>query len=729
MVFKTLVSLSKTATKCSASPFTPIKNPHRRQSWTDESRPPHPFFKPSYATHRDLTIAENVARENEDDYASHDYWEHFARPHSSVVTNYVFIYDPSFLSFDQFKQSRDRVPNRKLVNGRPGLQPKGLHYLSNLRRDDTAVFSRAFTTMSYNQGVVKDDFTIYEREQIAEDKESAAAAVEKPQNQKFQKVQKPLEEAQKLQESSPIQVSQEAAPIFDKQQKSDQPPSLDSSPSSLESFEDFVCVQTDAITQYMAAQKFNEVYAVYQHLASHESADLPVEVYADVLAAIAKRTGTRETIEEQLTLLLEVYSALLQSGKKPNAQVYSTVISSLLKGSRRSFAENDSANGAQFYQVASELLTIRKEQEFESEVYNDLVFCMNAYGPGSLTAREVHRMCTGKASQDGAYFVGMMRLCQHEFSLLQDLYAEYTHSCSENAEVRRAKPEVYAAFVQGLVTSTRDPALATAFMDKVIKASKATESQLSQTVSPMLSSFVVALADVELGLAREAVAKFDSIDWLPDVDVHCLVHLAERCADEQKFNLALRFWTLAVSRADFDASVSDVEGIGSILRGVNGEYYGAVISSLVDKMIMLDHRSNVMRLARDAVQKKSLVLPVQAVANVVEYLKSWGPESNNLIQMLVIAQGERAVDKNGFLSAVIDFVPEVSEICKSKFFRDACESFRLTRDNVYGIKKVTERAEISEYLRKVVRAEFEDLDNYYVQLPREMIDFKQSLLG
>lgn len=472
-----------------------------------------------------------------------------------------------------------------------------------------------------------------------------------------------------------------------------------------------------------------EILANFQFLI-HSGFQPSLEVYNITLKSIADRNV--ESLEEKLTNLLNVYSTMLNNNIKPDSITFNTLLSTLFKGSLSAYYElNNHNQGLQYFQVAKLLFDVcdRDALNFDQEFYQLVLTNCFVFGNPS-ESEEFQTEMRLRLKGSSIYFLYFMNRNLHNSSSFTRLFEEFKKSADTNVDLLKDQFVVYELYIKNLI-HTGQLEKATSLLDQILNQTREYEMfpELSQG---LISSYLETLSEYDLSKTHQYFLMFDSLPWLPDLKIASLLNIVKNGLRSKDYSNLNFFWNYAVIRNDFSEYKVDHQDWRNVFQN-------SVPLNLADEIIMESFNTdelNSLRLIKEVLIKK-IPLSQETIYKVLEFcIETKQPQA--LITKLVIDQGYQQSNYNQYLSSIIDAVPSAirTQLVKSNFFRLCCEKYNLMNDNFYGIYQnlvSTWNCEDESVVPKlqlyyrVIYDELNDLNNYYVQIPQELNDFKTQL--
>ncbi len=766
MVFGTFARLSRYSRACyeNVKGTTPFGPRCRGQ----------PFFNPSYRSPDDLALLDEVGRHKESHNKTNYSKYSTVLPSLTVTKNYV-IFDPyhNKRKKDDGEEGEDDLADiddgptdehGNRISRRANLQRIMLKRVNHsLNRNSHLKISiesmnAVYTTLGIRrsssnaikrvviatEGICPDYKTVINGQQRAfstsaidlaklEEEMEKLKLSKEQQGVKFtMEMEKPGEEEEEeeaeeeeKEERSKEEVSTEAAENFAPQQYSGE----------------------DVIDNMMAVGKMNEVLSVYLRLRARNVTP-NISVYNKVMESIRLR-DTDETMEEKLTHLLSVYSDMLSNNLKPNETTYELVIKSLVEGSLHTYQIAQFKEGGDFLKIALELFSISHNSEStivfsDRSIYRELLECLNCYQMVNATdTMTLYKRLKNRMSDNStlllSFYLQLIRFASlnRDFASVQKLYNELRSGLGDQ-QLKNSQYRIYCSLIEAM-NFCGEIQKSSIMLDRIIKNMDSRSAKHSQEdISALISSFLKSQAWVDPYKAYDTFLKFNKVDWMPDFSVESLTNLFASFLVRNDLTMASKVYNYNVIREDFDRSI---DSLPTRLEN-NFLLVHQSFDKYVDLLVVSGDKNLLLKVVREILLKKSLVLSDAVLVRLLDYLEQEG--YYDLANKFIIDQGlkkneKRNVTLNNYLSLIIDFIkPEqIGEICDTKYFKKTVEQYRLTRDNAYGLmtvfKNFTSKLSPNElklkfaYFVKVLNYEFEDTANFYVNLPEEVRIFKKRL--
>lgn len=706
MVFKTISGFSRySSTKASAS---------------------HSFFDPSYIKQQKVSVVDGIlGASTRNSSTSH--------PHPSISTSSNFIvFDPSFLQNNNNNNGNNSNEQANNKQAKRILLKKASHKVNknghvNISIDNitdqftTLTLRRSNATTTKTIKINKSDFISanLDTQKLSVRKAAIAAAPVDTDN------------------------THTNADVKSKEFDRDLDIDIDNSPMSTE---DFLNFNYRLMGKYKMQGKTNEILSLYYHI-KDRSMIPTLLIYSLVLESVPLRVNVKETTEENLTILLNVYSDMLANNIKPNTKIYTSVIMPLLNATIKSYVMKDISQAEQYFKISNELFNVSMSSncQFPTELYEKLLICYNLMKYSGLQIEKLSNLMANKLGYNNIlYYLGLLNLCKlsknHQFAL--ELYSQFKSLAYSYPHLLQHQLQVYSSLIRALVNANQIESAAN-ILDQLILNVRS-ESGMQKDILPLISSFVVALA--EIGLVENAyqtVEKFDAIPWLPKLPVNCLMMLVEKSCNAKEIDYALKFWNLAVVREDFDSSVVHSDNnLVNLIANTSSVETKSAFSKLVQLSFIYGDKMSIIRLSKELLIKDSLKVELPLIAELAKFLFA-----NSMPVLAVKVLSNRGFKLNNdmkinqYLSLIIDIIPPnyYPELISSKLFKAAVDDYSLIDDNIYGLYKAIQTVwdhnlkgnesfdRKFRYCQSVLFEELNDLNNFYVETPQEIKDFKIAL--
>ncbi|GMF04796.1 unnamed protein product [Ambrosiozyma monospora] len=274
--------------------------------------------------------------------------------------------------------------------------------------------------------------------------------------------------------------------------------------------------------------KNDEVLAVYMRIRGNDMVPT-LPMYNKILKSIQLRSAS-ETSEERLTHLLNVYSDMLSNNLKPDEVTYELVIEPLLKGSLKSHKVGKFNEGFDFFKIAMELFLISHgpthatPMKFNNDsIYLNIIRCLNDYQlTSAIQPQELYNMLKDKIAQTHhlEFYIQLMRFAKYhkDMEFVTKLYNEMNNSMNPTIlELNQFK--IYSYLVEAF-NYCGESQKSTFVIDRIINGIEdKTSEEVRLDLSKLLSSYIQSLSPVNPQEAYNTLLKFESIPWLPDVNV------------------------------------------------------------------------------------------------------------------------------------------------------------------------------------------------------------------
>ncbi|GMF97934.1 unnamed protein product [[Candida] boidinii] len=537
-------------------------------------------------------------------------------------------------------------------------------------------------------------------------------------------------------------------------------PSMDESLSNpdielSENVESFLTQQEFLINNLLKINKHNEVLSLFLRIRGKNI--IPnLSIYNSTLKSIPLRSIVDETIENKLTHLLNVYSDMLSNNIKPNNETYNLIINPLLSGSLESYIFSNFKDGYDFLKIAMELFLITnntaaatntKFYQFNDELYLNLIKCLNNYqAMDFIHPVAYYNIIKNLKFKDESIKLNILIELINFSKYFKDLsIIEFLYNDLKNFNPKLLESNQYNIY-SSLIESFN-------FSNNVSKSTKMLNDLLSsnsniskENISLLLSSYLKGLTFINLNDAYLSLMKFNSIESLPDVNLDCLLIMLKRSIELNDSNLILKLWNFILINSKFDNEFNNLK-----FSDYNRDYgyISNTFNLLFEYLLKLNNNDLILKFTRELIIKDSLTISINNLLPLINYLSNFKNEnSNNLLMKLINNQGlkykkSNNVRLNEFLSLIVNSLSNEfisNNLFNSNFFKSCCEDYRLIDDNIFGLLKVFEIKNSQNinsnedllklnYYSEVLKFEFEDLSNYYVNLPKELENFKTSLIN
>lgn len=515
-------------------------------------------------------------------------------------------------------------------------------------------------------------------------------------------------------------------------------------------YTDPISLQEKVIDSYMKLNKYNEILPVFNRLRNNNL--IPnISIYNKVLKSITLRQ-TDESLETQLTHLLNTYSDMLSNNLKPNNLTYEVVIESLINGSIKSYNTSNFKNGYDFFRIAMELFLINQSNQknifSNNTIYLNLIKCLNNYKIKDLVKSEqLFTLLNAKINDKNKpqFFIELIKFATlfKDLNLIESIY---------NTEIKKLNNISHDLIYQTIIESynlCNETKKSSLMLDTIINNLPNKQSNETQLlIKDYLSIYTKSLSLVDPTTSYKMLYKFNNIEWLPSVSIDSLLVLSYSFLKLNNLNLSLKVWNFAVMRNDFDISVKNLKTDEYLI------YLSIYLNLLCQSILINGDKNSILQFVRTLLLKNVLVIDDLSLINIIKYLKSQNDSKyNSMIIKLILNHGyKKLINKsdpslspspslNNYLSHIIDFIPssEILTLFSSSLFKRIVEEYRLINDNIYGILKLFNLINVDDlshsnllklkYYSKVLNYEFNDnVDNCYVQLPIEITEFKNKLV-
>lgn len=350
--------------------------------------------------------------------------------------------------------------------------------------------------------------------------------------------------------------------------------------------------------------------------------------------------------------------------------------------------------------------------------------------------------------------------------------------------------EIYSVLIQSLIQNENLP-LATKFLDQILldykyqvdsnHASKSNEpifpskKQVSDVVSVYLESIISLGSLQNLNKAYNLLKKFKEVPYIPELSVglynemiNNFIHqynlLESEKNDQAKtseileiqksfYNIIWQLYNYLAIRKDYQ-SLDSVNLTTLMINNKKIECRDFLLSFSVD----LGDHEKVFQLIKEILLKNHLIYDLNVLKKVCSYLYHGSKVNNNqyyfdLMWNLLETQSSHynlsSQNLNQYLSETVNFMVgndnhSIDVLLNSLMINRAFKDFNLQSDNVYGVLTVSKLLmsyvkqnmatldaarvfKIAQYQSYIVN-EFEDTENYYLELNEDIKDFKLQLV-
>ncbi|RCK60408.1 Ribonuclease P protein component, mitochondrial [Candida viswanathii] len=493
------------------------------------------------------------------------------------------------------------------------------------------------------------------------------------------------------------------------------------------------------------------------------------------------------SIEERLTTLLTVYQDILNSGMKPDKETYNLVVNALLDGSLQclNLPTHNSLQYAEIYpksqefaQICVELFASISNQLDMAVVLPKLLKLLKNY-PQLITAKVIGSFISiiqaGQPTKESCLLILELSKYFAEFGISSD---QETFTVIESTYHKYKQfPDIdpfaaYEKVITSLINNNfakRAGQLLNDILDDYKEAlqfeHRPTKKQISDVIATFIHTYVTKTNDVVMGY--EMLVKFNSVAYLPELPVSLYNFMIIELAKKNMTNEIWALYNRVMVRVDFQKtpSMTLVKEHGMSCRDLllslsidNGDHEHTF--QLLKEILVKEH------LIADlgTLQKTFHYLYNAVVARQIDDEEYFNQYYFGLLWQLMESQAihyQSSTDINDFISRFVPFLtvgvpPElqgdvraqiaitsynVNLLLSSPFVLRAAETFDVQADNVYGLTVVmahlmkldeTYGVNLDLYRRvaefeSILIEEFDDPDNFYVELTPEMTEFVQML--
>lgn len=494
--------------------------------------------------------------------------------------------------------------------------------------------------------------------------------------------------------------------------------------------ESFSSTQASQIASIsLAGPDVNRIYPLYQSL-KRNGLPLPsIELYDKVLESLLVRSldssSSLEDVENRLTNLLTVYQDLLAAAVsnkrlKPTQTTYLIVLQGVFQGALDAKGHDVSM---QFSKLAVDLLmSIRAPETLLQHMFMEQALAVLKLHRSLVTKTLVERL-TSFELLDGsaAYYDGLLALTPYIVNLgIGTNKDAYDFVAAVYAKGK--SPEIYEATVEALVLSDNFP-VATQFLDEFLVENGLSSSKASSLAHIYLTS----IARLDLVKAYNLTLKFRDAGVRIAYSTYDI--LAGLFVGEflQKPEIREAFYPIMWKLYDFGA-------IG-----------GATTSrdTLLSVSIDIGDHERVFQLIKDMLQgdlAQSFHCDLAVLAKLCAYLYNGSVVNSNryyydLMWTLIERHEGSANDVVCLLAPYM--VHDMDMILNSLKVKQVLDEFHLANDNIYGLATLMgvlmnqevdagRTFKIAQFHAQLVN-EFEDVDNHYIELSDEVVQFRHQL--
>ncbi|ODV87490.1 hypothetical protein CANARDRAFT_194451, partial [[Candida] arabinofermentans NRRL YB-2248] len=475
-------------------------------------------------------------------------------------------------------------------------------------------------------------------------------------------------------------------------------------------------------------KKYNEILPIYSRI-KNNNLNPSLSIYNKVISSIPMRNITDESIEDNLSLLLTVYSDMLSNNIKPSNETYQMVLDSLFKGSLKSYQDGNFSQGLDFFKIGLELFLISFEKNsFNDDIYLNFINCLINYQWKSMEPKQLYQLIN-KVEDKLNFYLSLIQYTKFtkDTEYIQHLYTELQKLDSNS--LFRNQVEIYSTMISSL-NYCQEYEKSALFLNSILDS-----TQLDQnSISKLISSYIESQALINPYDAYESFIKFNKLKYLPDVSVLSLLTIFKSMLNLNDLSSACKVWNLMVIRKDFDDSIQN-----DLRSSSNYNYLSTYLDHYCDLLLNTQNKSSIVKFSNELLVKESLNLSNVQLIKLINYQTS--NDLTDLQKDLIINQGLKKhqddLSLNNYLSMIIDHInpSSYSSIFNTVFFKKLIEDYRLCNDNIYGLIKIFKELQHTTttttksvlknwyYYTRVLLYEFNDLSNYYIELPRELIDF------
>lgn len=494
-------------------------------------------------------------------------------------------------------------------------------------------------------------------------------------------------------------------------------------------YNDPVQIQSLLVDQFQINGKFNEILPLYHRMRNNQI--IPdLNLYNKILNSIKFRQ-TDENLETKLTHLLNIYSDMLSNNIKPSMETYNLVIDQLINGSLESYKLQNYKNGYDFFKIAFELFIINKENNnyFSSQININIINCLNLFKIKDLiNVDQLLSIMESNISNNDklTFYLKLIKFSSilNDSNSIEKIYnnkIKLLNSIDNHNLIYQSLIEAYNISNNLNKASLLLDSIINNFADKDLNESKI-------IMSNYLSIYIKSLSIVNPYIAMKMIFKFNKINWLPDYSIDSLILLSNEFLRINDLTSAIKIWNLIIMR-------KDLNNLNNLPIDDYSIFISNYINYLTNSILITNDKNLIVKITRELLTFNNLKINNENLINLIYFIKSI---DNNLTINLILNQGyKRLIDKqsiNNYISLIVDLLNEnqLQLLFNSKFFKRVIEEFRLLNDNIYGILKIFnsnipfDKLKL-KYYSKVLAYEFNDHDNVYVTLPKEVQNFKSYI--
>lgn len=508
----------------------------------------------------------------------------------------------------------------------------------------------------------------------------------------------------------------------------------------------FLATHTAEIDRCYERGDYNMINPLYQAL-KRNSIIPPLEVYAKVLDALAKRDLDSDDLDYKMSELLTCYQDMIMNKLKPSDEIYNTVLGCLFKGSIQAFKSHN-PNGVDFHKIASELFQAIDNQhrhpQFSKEVLDQALLGMNLY-PGHVTLQTALNIVNYSPLyvKDSFYYLAFISYAKitNDKTMIKKLYEEYRTALVSDVSLKNGEFEVYSMVVSGLV-ETGDVELAIKLLDRIMIDVRE-QNGLAANVSLILSNFLVSVSKIEPHRAYKLWLKFHQIKWIPEFSYE--FYLVMMANSFQDWNLTKKIYDYILPMEQtFKKDRSKLSDYLLYPIGVE-----SVMSSLLDYALQLKDNEVIMKILEESVIKGFRLSP-GVYGYVFAYLKEIRCPDDYLLRFVeshgTVLRNEKAVtDSFEFLNGLIEHFPSqviLKKVTEMGFFIDLCRSLSIfdfksvnfggligCMTSLWGSPQTIDKYAGNMEIHAVLLTKLLDFETYYIVQANEiLIDFRDKLV-
>lgn len=511
-----------------------------------------------------------------------------------------------------------------------------------------------------------------------------------------------------------------------------QPSIEDELPPKEQNAKTFLLQQTSEIETAFKLGQFEKINSIYMAIKRNNL--IPsLETYELILKSICLRT-IDDSLDDKLSILLNVYQDLIQQKLKPNCEIYSIIINELLQSSiNSSINPKLSTNGGDFFKIAIDIFNASNclnIQQYDLKIIEKILIGMNFY-PGLINHKSLIEILSKQNNfvKNSIYYTSLINYCKftQDSKMAISLYEEFKVNSLNDKNLYNDQFKIYSNFISTLV-STGEIQLATKFLDRILTTIKNFDNYESK-ISNLLSSYLLSLSKINFEKSLEIWSQFNSIDWIPEFSYEFYSNFLNDSLlfNDYKSSLKLYNYMCALPRSSKPQTVENF-----LITPSND----LVLSEFLKLSIEKNDKSTVLKLIKESfIRNASFSLNIYPI--LFKYLNN-----EELIVKIINNHGISNSKPFEFLDYLTKNIPNLSlhSISKTLYFKKLINLYTMDKlENFNGFYSIfnsifkqrdlsnDELFESIELLSPLV-LEFHDLNNYYTEFgTHETIKFKNDL--